>query len=563
MDHSRAGWTRCAAACWAGRSDRFRCRIREFTARRPTTGAALVFSSSGMIALLPLLLLLQQPTQTVSPASGDTVGYWQQRADYRITAELDEKVETLHGKATLTYVNNSPDTLRQMYVYQLLNAFRPGSRWSAADEREGRVRFQKLKEPNYGFERFTSAPTVNGTPVTVEYPFAPDSTIARFELPAALAPGDSAIVEFAWDARPSATVYRRQGRRGRHDAAGGATGGRQGRTVPRTRRPPLWVGHRSRIQVRGRDVSRSHPDPRADHARAGEQAGAGEVREVQRARARVSREDLRRVRVPAAHWAHSPRAGRHRVSDDGDVRRSERGHGVARGGAHLQLRDAREQRVARGVDGRGAHELPERVAAAQNAAGLRPGRAAPAGDARCGVPRARARDDAVRARPHPALRRRPARPRRRAGTAVAHVSRVRDVPDGRVFARGHDVWHAPRHHRRQRVYGVSARLLREMEVQARGRAGDGGERGARVRARSRMVLRAVGAPHRARGLRADRRGDASRGKRVGDARASRAGGGIPSPDAGGCEDRERLDDRTRRRQARRAVGGDPDCGAPD
>lgn len=169
-----------------------------------------------MIALLPLLLLLQQPTQTVSPPSGDTVGYWQQRADYRITAELDEKVETLHGKATLTYVNNSPDTLKQMYVQQLLNAFRPGSRWSAADEREGRVRFQKLKEPNYGFERFTSVPKVNGARVTVEYPFAPDSTIARFELPVALAPGDTAIVEFAWDARPSATVYRRQGRRGRH-----------------------------------------------------------------------------------------------------------------------------------------------------------------------------------------------------------------------------------------------------------------------------------------------------------------------------------------------------------
>jgi hypothetical protein len=169
-----------------------------------------------MIALLPLLLLLQQPTQTVSPPGGDTVGYWQQRADYRITAELDEKLETLHGKGTLTYVNESPDTLSQMYVQQLLNAFRPGSRWSAADEREGRVRFQKLEEPNYGFERFTRAPTVNGTPVKVEYPFAPDSTIARFALPAALAPGDSAIVDFAWDARPSATVYRRQGRKGRH-----------------------------------------------------------------------------------------------------------------------------------------------------------------------------------------------------------------------------------------------------------------------------------------------------------------------------------------------------------
>ena len=170
-----------------------------------------------MIAILTFVLALQQGvTETVSPPSGDTVGYWQQRADYRIYAELDERAEVLHGKATLTYVNHSPDTLREMRVQQLLNAFRPGSRWSAADEREGRVRFQKLKEPNYGYERFTSAPKVNGESVRVTYPFAPDSTIARFELPRALAPGDSAIVEFAWDARPSATVYRRQGRKGRH-----------------------------------------------------------------------------------------------------------------------------------------------------------------------------------------------------------------------------------------------------------------------------------------------------------------------------------------------------------
>ena len=169
-----------------------------------------------MIAFIPLILALQQVvTQTASPPSGDTVGYWQQRADYRITAELDEAVQLLHGKATLTYVNHSPDTLREIRVQQLLNAFRPGSRWSAADEREGRVRFQRLKEPNYGYERFTSAPTVNGNPVTVAYPFSPDSTIATFALATPLAPGDSAIVTFAWDARPSATIYRRQGRKGR------------------------------------------------------------------------------------------------------------------------------------------------------------------------------------------------------------------------------------------------------------------------------------------------------------------------------------------------------------
>ena len=173
-----------------------------------------------MIAILPLFLLLQQGaprvTATVSPPSGDTVGYWQQRADYRASVVLDEPAQEVHAKATLTYVNNSPDTLHEMRFEQLLNAFRPGSRWSAADAREGRVRFQKLKDPDYAYERFTAAPTVNGVPVTVTYPFAPDSTIARFDLPHALAPGDSVLVYLQWDARPSATIYRRQGRKGRH-----------------------------------------------------------------------------------------------------------------------------------------------------------------------------------------------------------------------------------------------------------------------------------------------------------------------------------------------------------
>jgi hypothetical protein len=159
-------------------------------------------------------LALQQGAYS-SPPSGDTVGYWQQRVGYRIAATLDEAAQRLRGHGELTYVNNSPDTLREMYVHQYLNAFRPRSRWSAADRREGRVRFQNLREPDYAYERFTSAPTVNGVPVRVEYPRAPDSTVARFALPRPLAPRDSARVTFAWEARPS-TTPRRQGRRGRH-----------------------------------------------------------------------------------------------------------------------------------------------------------------------------------------------------------------------------------------------------------------------------------------------------------------------------------------------------------
>ncbi|MBI3792597.1 MAG: M1 family metallopeptidase [Gemmatimonadetes bacterium] len=159
-----------------------------------------------------MVALLQGGTTT--PPSRDTVGYWQQQADYRITATLDEGGERLHARGTLRYVNRSPDTLRVLWLHQYLNAFRPGSRWSATDEREGRQRFQRLTDREQGFERFTAPPTVNGRAVQVEYPFAPDSTVARLALPAPMAPRETLFVHFEWDARPS-TLPRRQGRRGR------------------------------------------------------------------------------------------------------------------------------------------------------------------------------------------------------------------------------------------------------------------------------------------------------------------------------------------------------------
>jgi hypothetical protein len=169
-----------------------------------------------MFVFLAVALLQTQPTSIAptTPSSGDTVGYWQQGIRYTIVATLDEEQSKLRARGTLVYVNNSPDTLRELYVHQYLNAFRPGSKWSAADQRENRVRFQALGEPDYGYERFTAPPVVNETPVVVDYPGAPDSTIAHFRLPSPLAPRDSIRVTFEWEARPS-TLPRRQGRRGR------------------------------------------------------------------------------------------------------------------------------------------------------------------------------------------------------------------------------------------------------------------------------------------------------------------------------------------------------------
>ncbi|HET7380813.1 MAG TPA: M1 family metallopeptidase, partial [Gaiellales bacterium] len=152
----------------------------------------------------------------VAPApaeSRDTTGYWQQQVTYHITASLDEPSGVLTGHERIGYVNRSPAVLRDFFVHQYLNAFRPGSRWSAVDSAEQRDRFQHLQDPDYAFERITAA-TLMGRLVKPDYPYAPDSTIAHWTLPRALAPGDSLVVELEWQARLS-TVPRRQGRRGR------------------------------------------------------------------------------------------------------------------------------------------------------------------------------------------------------------------------------------------------------------------------------------------------------------------------------------------------------------
>ena len=112
-----------------------------------------------MLALaFAFLAVQQQPDTFVTAPSGRPPSTARQRADYTITARLDEEAQKLVAEGRMVYVNSSRDTLREMYVHQYLNAFRPGSQWSAVDEREGRVRFQSLKDPDYGYERFTRAP---------------------------------------------------------------------------------------------------------------------------------------------------------------------------------------------------------------------------------------------------------------------------------------------------------------------------------------------------------------------------------------------------------------------
>ena len=75
-----------------------------------------------MTRLLPLTLAL-----AFSVLAKAQTCYWQQRADYVIRAALDVTKHQYQGQETITYTNNSPDTLDRLFFHLYPNAFRRGA----------------------------------------------------------------------------------------------------------------------------------------------------------------------------------------------------------------------------------------------------------------------------------------------------------------------------------------------------------------------------------------------------------------------------------------------------
>ena len=68
------------------------------------------------------------PPNTYRTASGAPgKAYWQQRADYKIKAELNEINNTLTGEETITYFNNSPDNLSYLWIQLEQNVNKKGN----------------------------------------------------------------------------------------------------------------------------------------------------------------------------------------------------------------------------------------------------------------------------------------------------------------------------------------------------------------------------------------------------------------------------------------------------
>lgn len=71
--------------------------------------------------------ILPTPNAARTASGAPAAGYWQQRADYVIDVEIDDNHQRLMGRETITYKNNSPDTLRYLWLQVENNALAPDS----------------------------------------------------------------------------------------------------------------------------------------------------------------------------------------------------------------------------------------------------------------------------------------------------------------------------------------------------------------------------------------------------------------------------------------------------
>jgi len=155
--------------------------------------------------------LLPTPTtiRTASGAPGHA--YWQQRADYSIRATLDENRRAISGAETITYHNNSPDTLSYLWVQLDQNIYKRDSdarmtatvpsrdAWARARGPEEGYKFDALrsvleKSTFDGGFNIGAVKDAGGRPLHTVI----NRTMMRIDLPQPLKPGAKVAFSIEW-----------------------------------------------------------------------------------------------------------------------------------------------------------------------------------------------------------------------------------------------------------------------------------------------------------------------------------------------------------------------------
>ncbi|MFG0242097.1 MAG: M1 family metallopeptidase [Phycisphaerales bacterium JB054] len=118
------------------------------------------------------------------------VDYWQQKVDYSIDATLHAEERAVSGRATVTYHNNSPDTLSYVWLHLEQNLFREDSVGALSKEPGSRFGYREGFEGGYAITSLTS----DGRDLEM----AVYDTLGRIDLDDPIEPGETFTFQIAW-----------------------------------------------------------------------------------------------------------------------------------------------------------------------------------------------------------------------------------------------------------------------------------------------------------------------------------------------------------------------------
>lgn len=146
--------------------------------------------------------LLPTPTsyRTASGAPGHK--YWQQKVNYKINITLDDKTQRLSGNEIMHYQNNSPDTLRYLWL-QLDQNIKKGNsdtNLTRTAPKKDKISFERFRDminaPKFdGGYKITKLTDSNGKALH----YVINNTMMRVDLAKPLKSGDSVKLNIGWD----------------------------------------------------------------------------------------------------------------------------------------------------------------------------------------------------------------------------------------------------------------------------------------------------------------------------------------------------------------------------
>ncbi len=125
--------------------------------------------------------------------------YWQMKADYKMSVELDDEKQRILGAHKITYHNNSPDKLTYLWVQldQNMRAKDSDTYKIQTSEINEKTSFRDIKKMTNDFDggfKIQKVEDANGKAMN----YTINKTMMRVDLPTALEPGESVTFGMTW-----------------------------------------------------------------------------------------------------------------------------------------------------------------------------------------------------------------------------------------------------------------------------------------------------------------------------------------------------------------------------